>query len=135
MRRTTILLTFPVVLLTVVAMAADDWQEVRFVCKPGSKVQVLVDGRTVGELVTGSLSAVEIRGETYSGTWIDDVELFFSGDSETLKKEHTEALKADLARRRAAWQKEAEEWDAKISGGHPMVPASESLVLQPRDSQ
>ena len=94
---------------TDIAMAADDWQEVRFVCKPGSKVQVLVDGRTVGALDTESLSAVEIRGETYSGTWIDDVELFYSGDAETLKKKHAEAVKADLARRQAAWEKEAEE--------------------------
>ena len=54
-------------------------------------------------------SSIQLCGETRSGTWIDDVELFYEGNAETLRKEHAEAMQQDLIRRQAAWKEEADE--------------------------
>ena len=91
-----------------VAMAEDSWQEVKIVCKPGKNVQWLIDGKPAGELQTDTIRAVQLCGEVWSGTYVDDVELFYAGDAEALKKEHEEAFKEDLMKRQELWKKETE---------------------------
>jgi len=100
--------------VTNIRMAEDAWQEVRLVCRPGRKAQVLVDGKLAGELASEAISAVEIRGETFSGTWVDDVELFYAGDAERLPQEHARALADDLKARQARWREEAKKWDELV---------------------
>lgn len=101
---------------TGVAMSDNEWHEIRYVCEPGKNVQVRIDGKTVGELPAKSLSAVQIKSETWSATYVDDVELFYKGDPEAMVKAHQEGLKADLIRRQAEWKKEADKWEARLSG-------------------
>jgi len=101
-----------------VGMAKNEWQEVKLICKPGSKARMTVDGRDVAELETEAVSAVELRGEVWSGTYVDDAELFYRGDAATLKAGHEQALKQDLARRQAAWKKEADDWEAALARRH-----------------
>jgi len=99
---------------TGIAMAENAWHEIRLSCREGQKVTVFVDGKKATTLNCEALSHLELWGEVYSGTWIDDVGLFYDGNAETLKKEHAEAMKQDLIRRQAEWKQEAEAWEAKI---------------------
>ena len=99
---------------TGIAMAESTWQEIQLSCRIGQKVTVLVDGEEAATLDCEALSHLELWAEVYSGTWIDDVELFYEGNAETLKKEHAEAMRQDLIRRQAEWKQEAEAWEAKI---------------------
>jgi hypothetical protein len=92
-----------------IAMAENAWQEIRIVCAPGRNVRILIDGKPAGELNIDSIRAVQFRSETWSGTWVDDVELFYRGDAGKIKKEHAEAVRKDFQRRYAEWRKEADE--------------------------
>ncbi len=97
-----------------IAMAQSDWQEVKVVCQPGQNVQILIDGKLAGELKTDVIKAVQLRGEVWSGTYVDDAELFYKGNAGALKAEHAEALKADLLLRLAEWKQEADIWARKV---------------------
>jgi hypothetical protein len=99
---------------TGVAMSDNNWHEIRYVCKPGQNVQIQIDGKTIGELPTESLSAVQVKSETWSTIYVDDVELFYAGDAEALTKAHHEWLKSDLTRLQTEWSKEADKWEAKV---------------------
>ena len=83
------------------------WHEVKVVVAPGQKVEVFVDGKSIGKLPTETFSGIRLgvwHGETM---YVDDVELFCEGDAEKLEKEYTEAMKKDLVRRQAQWEKTA----------------------------
>jgi len=71
-------------------MARDDWQEIRITCKPEANATVSINGIPAGELSGGTVGAVEFRQETWSGTWVDDFEVFYRGDGDALHKQHKE---------------------------------------------
>ena len=103
---------------TGLTMAEGAWQEVRVVCEPGKEAVVTIDGKKACALDTEVVTSVEIRSEVWSGTYIDDAELFYAGDAAELKAAHEEAVKKDLTRRQAEWKKEADEWEATIRKLH-----------------
>ena len=90
-------------------MSENDWHEIKLSCRNGQKITVFVDGKEAGTLNREVLSRLELWAEVYSGTWIDDVELFYEGNAEALQEEHAESMQRDLIRRQAAWKEEADE--------------------------
>jgi RNA polymerase sigma factor (sigma-70 family) len=52
------------------------WHELRIVARNGKNVEVFVDGKSIGQLSTKSISAISIRGRAGDGMYVDDVELF-----------------------------------------------------------
>jgi len=99
----------------IIGVTADDGGHREITTSYGDRVRtVFVDGKEAATLNCEALSHLELWGEVYSGTWIDDVELFYEGNAETLKKEHAEAMRHDLIRRQAEWKHEAEAWEAQI---------------------
>ena len=88
-----------------IPMAEDAWQRIQINCTPGQKAKILIDGKEAVTLETEFVTGIEFRAETHSGTYVDNVELFYKGDPEAIKTMHEKAVQADFERRRAAWAK------------------------------
>ena len=92
---------------TKVPMREDGWQEIKIVCAPGRKAELLIDGQEAATLDTNSISGVELRGESWSGVYVDEVELFYRGAAAEIKDEHDRALADSFAKKQQEWLREA----------------------------
>jgi len=54
------------------------WHEVKIVAENGKNIEVFVDGKSIGQLPTQSISGIGIRGRAGDSMYIDDVELFMA---------------------------------------------------------
>ena len=84
---------------TELKMAEDAWQEVVITCTPGNKATITIDGNLIGELSGESLGVIEFRQETWSGTWVDDFEVFYRGDAKILKENHRQNERSNFVKR------------------------------------
>ncbi len=91
---------------TGIALPKEGWHEIRIVCKTGSQATVLLDGIQITQLSSAQLSAIELRGETSTGTYVDDFELFYQGNPETLATTHQQALQDNFIQRTKIWTNE-----------------------------
>ncbi len=88
------------------SMAKDAWQEVKFICKQGEKVKVLIDNKKIGSLKFENITGIEFRGETSTGVYVDDVELLYKGNADEIKAQNEQAVKDDFTKRQEEWKKE-----------------------------
>lgn len=87
-------------------MSKDAWHEIVADCRPGRNVELKIDGRPAGELSAAALGAVEFREETWSGTWLDDFEVFYRGDADALAAQLGAWESARLEELQRLWAKE-----------------------------
>ncbi len=90
-------------------MDADAWQQVDVICTPEQPIRIEVDSVQIGELSGTAISTVEFRQETWSGTWLDDFEVFYRGQGEDLRNAHQAAEAVTLQGLQEAWEKEVSE--------------------------
>ncbi len=64
------------------------WHEIIISCKEGKKASISIDGKTIGELPEEAIAGIRFYAERWSGTFVDDVEVFYEGSAETLHKRH-----------------------------------------------
>ena len=89
---------------TGVMMKEDDWQEIKISCQPGQPATIHIDGQEVGTLDQKEIAGFQFQAETWSATYIDDVQVFYRGNADELEKRHQEATAQDFSRRLAAWK-------------------------------
>ncbi len=96
----------------------NEWQEVIVQCRTGKNAEILVDGISLGELPVESIAGVRLYTDGWNGIFLDDVELFYEGDAESLEKNHKDLVKQDLVKRQAIWKKEAETEAKRAKADH-----------------
>ena len=61
-----------------VKMSKNDWHEVLAVVRPGQKVEIQVDGQSLGRLNCETLAALAFSADDINSTYVDDIELFYA---------------------------------------------------------
>lgn len=73
-------------------VCGNEWHEVTVRCSPGKMAEGFIDGDSIGELQSSTLTSVYFSCDTFRpGFYIDDLELFYKGADEATLQKHREA--------------------------------------------
>ena len=94
---------------TGIPMSLSNWHEIKIVCSSGEFAKIMIDGADAYTLTTKFVTGIEFRGESWSGTYVDDAELFYEGDPAELKQTHQKAIDDEFEEYQQRWESELEE--------------------------
>lgn len=70
-------------------VCGDDWYEVEVRCTPGKPAEMFINGTSIGELMSHTITSVYFTDDLFKpGIYVDDIELFYRGDSTETASEH-----------------------------------------------
>ena len=94
---------------TGIPMSLSNWHEIKIVCSSGKFAKIMIDGSDAYTLTTKFVTGIEFRGESWSGTYVDNAELFYEGDAAVLKQLHQNAIDNEFEEYLQRWESELED--------------------------